>query len=56
LLKTAQKKTGKQILSQIQIFDILSPSQISQIGHTFGVTGANPFLLLFENPAWNSSN
>jgi len=37
--KKTLKKTEKQIRSHIQICDSLWPSQMSQIGHTFGVTG-----------------
>jgi len=28
---------------------------MSQIGHTFNVTGTNLFMFLFGNPAWNGS-
>ena len=59
LLKKLEKRTEKQIWSRIQIChketDSLWPSQMSQIGHKFGVTGTNLFLFLFGNPARNGS-
>jgi len=54
--KKTEKKTEHQIRSQIQICDSLWPSQMSQIGHTFDVTGTNLFLFLFGNPARNGSH
>jgi len=53
--KKTKKRAEKQIRSQIQICDSLWPSQMSQIGHPFGVTGTNLFLFLFGNPARNGS-
>ena len=55
LLNKLQKKKEKQIRSQIQFCDSLWPSKMSQIVHTFSVTGTNLFLFLFGNPARNGS-
>jgi len=47
-------KTEKQIRSQIQICHSLWPAQMSQIGHTFGVTGTNLFMFISFFLSWVS--